>query len=1200
MRKTPFRLAAVLLAFCIAASLFPPVGLAAEVEDYFDLSAAINAAPSGGTVTLTKDAIINLAKDETPWTILKDVTIDGQGRTIVLRAGGILLGENVTFENVRLEFTSSTRNAVIANGYALTLDGVTAAGYPFNVFGGTLLPNSYEEFQVPSPGTANTVTIRGSTNLQGSSAHVVGDGNIYAGSLCMGGMKPETGDLDGEANAFSGNPVIRIEGCANPGGGVLPLGQIYAGGAQQKNTPNVEGQKRTLPDSDSYTVDGTVTITGAKIPDVDGAGATKTLVEYDGQYLDTKVFCDISGLSVRSGNLALDQGSSFRQDGDTSLSISSGAKLTVSSLYGAGGSADFTVDDFTGDGGILIMGANQTMTAARSAAGSAKVAVGGTNNSNTQSTDEPILGHTYIQAPASGGVSFELLPSSSKPRVKLVRDENGNWTAVEEASSGDEDLVKTFRFDTATATVEAGQETSFSLTAENTAGAPVYLDFIPLTIDIDGKTASRTEQEIDGDTYYTYTHPFGYFSMEIIGNDLLVSTNELCDPDNYTIRIIVPGENAVGGKALYQDAVLTVTKGGGGDPDPGPVDPVLDSISVNSTGHKIEYKVGELLDVSGLTIEAAYSNGSKRTVAVTADMVSGFDSSQAAERRTLTITYEGKTTTYDVRITAAPEPPDPPDKTSYQLTVSNTGEGGTPAGTYSYQEGADVTVRAGSRAGFGFAAWDAGDLPLDNRNSPDLRFKMPARNVSLNVIWSPGGVTPPTPSHTHAWSSAWKSSASHHWHDCAASGCPITANSEKSGYAAHTAGDWVVDRPATSSQNGIRHRSCTVCGYEMIRETLPAAGGGSSSGGSDGGSSSGGSSSSGGGSSNTTTVKQPDGSSVSTTVNKTTGTVTETTRRPDGSKTVVETKKDGTVTTTETAKDGSTVKTVERPDGTAETTVKRADGLTASVREDRNGARADVRLPSKTVQESQKNGGTIALPIPALPGRNADVVLRTGSVRLVRVEIPAEGDAGTTVAYLVGGDGSETLIKTAVLNEGRITLSVPDGATVRLRDNGKDFHDTRGHWAEDAIGFVTARELFSGRTPTAFSPDAPMSRAMLMTVLARLDGVNASGASAYETGAAWAVAQGISDGRNPETPVTREQFAAMLHRCAGSPAATDRELRFSDEEAVSSYAREAILWAVENGILSGYGDGSFVPGGRTTRAQAVAMLARYVNFLSRQ
>ena len=105
-----------------------------------------------------------------------------------------------------------------------------------------------------------------------------------------------------------------------------------------------------------------------------------------------------------------------------------------------------------------------------------------------------------------------------------------------------------------------------------------------------------------------------------------------------------------------------------------------------------------------------------------------------------------------------------------------------------------------------------------------------------------------------------------------------------------------MDRPATTTQSGTRHRSCTVCGYEMVRESIPATGGGSSSGGNS--SSGGGGSSSGGSSSNTTTsVQNPDGSTTSTNIDKATGTVTETTKRPDGSKTVVETQTDGTVTT---------------------------------------------------------------------------------------------------------------------------------------------------------------------------------------------------------------------------------------------------------------------------------------------------------------
>lgn len=343
-------------------------------------------------------------------------------------------------------------------------------------------------------------------------------------------------------------------------------------------------------------------------------------------------------------------------------------------------------------------------------------------------------------------------------------------------------------------------------------------------------------------------------------------------------------------------------------------------------------------------------------------------------------------------------------------------------------------------------------------------------------------------------------------------------------------------------------------------------------------------------------MKHPDGSTTSTNTNRTTGTVTETTSRPDGSKTVVETKKDGTVTTTDTARDGSTVKTVARPNGVTETTVKQAGGLTATVLERPGGDRATVRIPPKLTGENS----IVVLPIPALSGENASVTIHTGAARPVAVQIPVYGNDATTVAFLTGAGGSETIVKTALLTGGQMTVSVPDGATVRIWDNRKNFQDIQNHWARNAIDFVTARELFSGKSTGVFAPDGPMSRAMLATVLARLDGADISGGSVYQKSMAWAVTQGISDGRNPDGLVTREQFVAMLYRYAGSPAATDRELRFSDAENISAYAREAIRWAVENGILSGYGDGSFAPEGRTTRAQAAAILQRYIQFLNQQ
>ena len=127
-----------------------------------------------------------------------------------------------------------------------------------------------------------------------------------------------------------------------------------------------------------------------------------------------------------------------------------------------------------------------------------------------------------------------------------------------------------------------------------------------------------------------------------------------------------------------------------------------------------------------------------------------------------------------------------------------------------------------------------------------------------------------------------------------------------------------------------------------------------------------------------------------------------------------------------------------------------------------------------------------------------------------------------------------------------------------------------------------------------------MTRAMSMTVLARLADVDISGGSSwYQKSVEWAVAQGLSDGSALEVPLTREQLVTMLYRYAGSPAATNKELHFSDGDAVSGYALEAMCWGVESGILNGYGNGILAPGDPVTRAQAASMLMRLVNLLGK-
>ena len=72
--------------------------------------------------------------------------------------------------------------------------------------------------------------------------------------------------------------------------------------------------------------------------------------------------------------------------------------------------------------------------------------------------------------------------------------------------------------------------------------------------------------------------------------------------------------------------------------------------------------------------------------------------------------------------------------------------------------------------------------------------------------------------HTHSYGSEWKNDADNHWHECSCG--------DKADKAAHTAGEWIIDTPATATTSGSKHKECTVCGYTMATETIPATGGG--------------------------------------------------------------------------------------------------------------------------------------------------------------------------------------------------------------------------------------------------------------------------------------------------------------------------------------------------------------------------------------
>lgn len=148
-------------------------------------------------------------------------------------------------------------------------------------------------------------------------------------------------------------------------------------------------------------------------------------------------------------------------------------------------------------------------------------------------------------------------------------------------------------------------------------------------------------------------------------------------------------------------------------------------------------------------------------------------------------------------------------------------------------------------------------------------------------------------------------------------------------------------------------------------------------------------------------------------------------------------------------------------------------------------------------------------------------------------------------------------------------------------------------WFYSAVEYVTENGLFTGTSATTFSPGSPMTRAMLWTVLGRLDGQPLYGSGVYDAARDWAMRAGITDGTNPDANISREQIVTILWRYAGSPKAGGDLGRFSDSGKVSGYAVEAMAWAVENGIITG-ADGALMPQGNATRAQVAAILQRFI------
>ena len=236
----------------------------------------------------------------------------------------------------------------------------------------------------------------------------------------------------------------------------------------------------------------------------------------------------------------------------------------------------------------------------------------------------------------------------------------------------------------------------------------------------------------------------------------------------------------------------------------------------------------------------------------------------------------------------------------------------------------------------------------------------------------------------------------------------------------------------------------------------------------------------------------------------------------------------------------------------------------------------------------------------------------TGSV-LVTIPKVSEGD----LLVIVHADGTQEVVKKSVVQDGTAYLMLDESATVKVVDYVSDFNDVKENaWYADAVDFTAGRGLFSGVGGGSFAPDETLNRGMVVTVLYALEDAGAQKTAGlfddvaedawYAQGTAWAVEAGIVSGYGdgqfgPNDAITREQLALMLYRYAqymklstGTGASLEV---FGDEEEISSWAQQAMSWAVSAGILGGTPEGNLNPGGTATRAEAAVMVSQFVAWM---
>lgn len=297
-------------------------------------------------------------------------------------------------------------------------------------------------------------------------------------------------------------------------------------------------------------------------------------------------------------------------------------------------------------------------------------------------------------------------------------------------------------------------------------------------------------------------------------------------------------------------------------------------------------------------------------------------------------------------------------------------------------------------------------------------------------------------------------------------------------------------------------------------------------------------------------------------------------------------------------------------------------------------AKSSLDLP-KTVEVTLSNGKTATLSVnwacDTYNGNKAGSYTFTGTLTLtggiqntkdlkayVVVKVQAQQGGGS-----IGGGGSGGSGSSGGGGGGSSGGGSSSGGSGNTGNNGGSsstpFLDIRTHWAKSAIESAVAKGLFAGTSPTTFHPDQAMNRAMLVTVLYRMEKepaaegrgksfADVSAGAYYAKAVAWALDKGIVAGYSetqfgPEDTITREQLAVILNRYAtykGYNTSKTADLAaFQDADQISEWARVPVQWANVMKLLNGRTSTTLAPKGSATRAEVAKILVTFLDTVKR-